>query len=235
VTPLPQHPALRQLASVARALGNLKDRVVFIGGALSPLLQVDPPFPAARPTADVDAVIATASYAAAQRIEETLRARGFRQDPGAKAHAHRWVSPDGVLFDLVPAGEHFGGTGSPWDQLVIASAVETALEGGLTIRHASAPGFLALKWAAFNDRGRDDPLHSDDLEDIVALLASRPSLVAEVEAAPEELRAFVRAQASAFLTHPFLEDLLAAYLSSAQSPARLAAMVREILERMAQP
>lgn len=227
------HPAVLQVAAVASALGDLRDRVVFIGGAIAPLLQTEPPFPRARATSDVDGVMATVSYAEAQRFQDDLAAYGFGRDLADPRHVHRWISPDGIPFDLVPAGSHLGASGSPWDAVAIETAVEATLAGGVTIRHASAPAFLALKWAAHHDRGRDDPLNSHDLEDILALLASRPRIADQVAAAPREVRYFLAEQARSFLRDPAAEDLLAAHLNNAQDPARTMAAVRALLEVLA--
>ncbi|MFN2326976.1 MAG: hypothetical protein ABR551_14010, partial [Gemmatimonadales bacterium] len=70
------HPAVQRLARVARALGPLAREVVFIGGAVAPLLQTAPPFAAPRPTRDVDALIGTRSYGEAERFRQELRALG---------------------------------------------------------------------------------------------------------------------------------------------------------------
>lgn len=227
------HPALADLARVAGALGSLRDRVVFVGGAIAPLLQEKPPFPRARPTSDVDALLATASYADANQAQQLLTSLGFRRDLADPQHAHRWLSPDGIPFDLVPVGEHLGASESMWDAVTIATAVEVEIEAGLSLRYASGPAFLALKWSAYHDRGRDDPLASRDLEDILALLASRPGIVAEVTGAPEDLRSYVAEQARALLAEPRAEDLLAAHLNNAVDLAHTVEAVRNRLRRLA--
>lgn len=226
------HPALRRVAAVAVALGELCDQVVFIGGAIAPLLQTEPPFARARITSDVDGVMATTTYVQAQRFQEELTRRGFRQEPANARHAHRWIAPNGIPFDLVPAGEHLGGSGNRWDVIAIETAARATLAGEVTIRHASAPAFLAQKWAAHHDRGRDDPLGSHDLEDVLALLASRPTIVKEAAEAPQELQAYVGGQARAFLLSPDAEDLLAAHLNNAQDPVETITAVRATLERL---
>jgi hypothetical protein len=220
---------------VARSLGPLRDQVVFIGGAIAPLLQLDPPFANPRATSDVDAILATASYSRMHEIQASLRQVGFREDLSDPRHMHRWISPDGVPFDLVPAGQHPGATGSRWDALAIQTAARAALAPDLEIRHATAPAFLALKWAAHDDRGRTDPLTSHDLEDILALLAARPALTSEVAAAPTELREFVRARAGSLLADPDIRFLLAAHLNNARDPAHAMQVVRRALEEIVSP
>lgn len=232
MTATPRGPALERVAAVAVDLGDLAAQVVFIGGAIAPLLQTDPPFPRARVTSDVDGVIATSTYTEAQRLHEELARRGFRQAIGDAKHVHRWMGPSGIPFDLVPAGEHLGGSGNPWDTIAIDTAVETTVTGGVRIRHVSGAAFLAQKWAAHHDRGRDDPLGSHDLEDILALLASRPAILGEVAAAPAELRVYVAEQSKSFLADPSAADLLAAHLNSAQDAAATIRAVGAVLERL---
>ncbi len=220
------------MAAVAVDLGDLVTRVVFIGGAIAPLLQTDPPFPRARVTSDVDGVVPSSTYAESERLHRELARRGFRQAIGDTKHVHRWTGPSGIPFDLVPAGEHLGESGNPWDVIAIETAVEATIGGGITIRHVSASAFLAQKWAAHHDRGRVDPLESHDLEDILALLASRPIILEEVAAAPAALRAYVGEQAKHFLADVNADDLLAAHLNNAQDPAATIAAVRAMLEQL---
>ena len=230
--PLRETPELEPLISVARALGPLRERVVFIGGAIAPLLQTAPAGIRIRPTDDVDAVVASAAYTAAARVEAELRQLGFRHAMEAR-HAHRWRAPDDTPFDLVPSGTHLGATGSDWDLLAIELAVVAEMLPGLTIRHASAAGFLALKWAAFIDRGAGDPWASHDLEDILTLLASRPGVEDEVAAAPARIREFIGEQAARIFVEPARRDLLAASLGSGPDPAGSMAEVQRVLRILA--
>ncbi|NIM48600.1 MAG: hypothetical protein GTN62_02690 [Gemmatimonadales bacterium] len=229
MTAATRYPALHRLLTVARQLGALRERIVFIGGAIAPLLQEEAPFPAPRPTSDVDGVVATASYTEAQLVQDELVALGFRQAPATARHAHRWMGPTGIPFDLAPAGQHAGASGNPWDEIAVATAVEAMLEPGFAIRHASAAAFLALKWSAYHDRGRDDPLNSHDLEDVLALIASRPSIAREAVEAPTQLRAYLAQQAEAFLANRYAEDLLAGHLNYAQDARATMELVRERL------
>jgi hypothetical protein len=227
----PEVPELRPLVAVAEALGALRDRVVFIGGAIAPLLQTAPAAGRIRPTDDVDGLVASASYAAAGRLDAELRALGFHQamDAHHAHHAHRWRAPDGTPFDLVPSGAHLGATGSPWDRIAIETAVTTEVAPGVRARHASAPAFLALKWAAFLDRGAADPFASHDLEDILALLASRPAIEEGVARAPAELRRFIAERAGRFLAQPAHRDLLAACLGRLPDAGAVMAGVESVL------
>jgi hypothetical protein len=197
---------------VARALGPLVDEVVFIGGAIAPLLQTEPVLDRVRPTQDVDAVIATTRYSTIDSLQDRLRASGFRHDHLHTGHVHRYVlatvDEPSIFFDLVPAGAHLGASGNPWDSLAIETAVEATLEAGVVIRHAAAPAFLALKWSAHEDRGGNDPFASHDLEDILGVIACRPTIVREIENGPVQIREYLARCASALVAHPDLAEII---------------------------
>lgn len=208
--------SLLRVVSIAKSLEDLSGDVVFIGGAIAPLLQTHPAIPVIRATNDVDAVIASTSYSNFGLVQERLIALGFKLDLSNAKHANTWRAPDGTPFDLVSAGAHLGGTGNEWDQIALDSAVETELEAGLRIRHSSATGFLALKWAAFWDRGAEDPFSSHDLEDILALVISRDTIVSEFRNSESRIQDHIRLGLEWLTKSSDYEDLVAAHLNNAQ-------------------
>jgi hypothetical protein len=210
-------PALDRLASVATELGDkLCQRIVFIGASILPLLENEGDvFGVTRPTTDVDAILATTSYAQKGMVEDELRALRFRNDTRPGAHADRWVTPRGTMFDLVSCGDHFGANGSPHDRFAVESAVERDLPP--RIRHASGVGFLTLKCGAFRDRGRRSPLESKDLMDIVTLAATRRSLPDEVRNAPEEIQGFLAAEVRQILDSPTARSAIPSHVAD-QNP-----------------
>ncbi len=230
-------PSITAIVSVALALGAWRDRVVFIGGAIAPLLQTDPPFPHVRATDDVDAVATTVNYTEHAKLEQFLRDAGFRHaslmgTDRQTPHAHRWVSPTGVLFDLVPFGEHLGASGNKWDAIAVQTAVRTVVDG-VEVRHVSAPGFLVLKWAAYLDRGSNEPMDSADIEDIVAVLVSRPLILEEITAASDEIRQFLKESAAELISHIDFADSLDAHLNNAENRIQVTDIARKTLQAIA--
>ena len=73
---------IERLCLVARKLGPLRERVVFLGGATTSLLVTDPAAPAPRPTKDVDLIIEVGS-----RVEYSTTLR--EQLLEGRYHAHR--------------------------------------------------------------------------------------------------------------------------------------------------
>jgi hypothetical protein len=84
-------PSLLRVATVARRLGELRDGVVFVGGAVLPLLLTDPAAGAPRPTDDVDLAVELTTLLEYHRLGDRLRALGFREDDAPGAPICRWL------------------------------------------------------------------------------------------------------------------------------------------------
>lgn len=72
-------PNLPYLRRIAEALGDLREQVVFVGGAVAGLLVTDPLADPMRATRDVNAVV-NASRTLFHRIEKAMATRGFARD-----------------------------------------------------------------------------------------------------------------------------------------------------------
>lgn len=197
--------AVERIGRVLTEIAWLRERLIFIGGAVLPLLvDVTERFEAPRTTNDVDAITATASYPARHRIEEELHRAGFRPDP--RRHIGRYISPSNEIFDLSFSGQHTGSTGSRTDELAIETATRNA--GPPEFRHLSATGLLLMKTAAYFDRGVGAPYASKDLADLAVLLVGVPGLQAEVRAYSAEVKQHVRAGADRLRGVPDLDESL---------------------------
>ena len=68
------------ITHVAKCLGDLRKKVVFVGGCATGLFITDPAMPEVRATQDGDVIVEVASRVQYYHLEEELRARGFKQD-----------------------------------------------------------------------------------------------------------------------------------------------------------
>ena len=134
--------------------------------------------------------------------------------------------------DLVPAGDHLGSSGQEWDRIAVEHRVAADLRDGIAAWHADAPTFLCLKWAAYNDRGNNDPHTSNDLQDIIALIAARDSLVEEAEASGIVACSFIATQAAKIVGRADFDDLLAGHLHNSQDPYQVHQLVSAQLTRL---
>ncbi len=173
---------------VASALGDLAEDTVFVGGAVIPLLATSPVLPDFRETDDVDFVAEIVSRVEFNRFEKAMRVRGFSNDQTPGAPLCRWrLGP--TIVDAMPTDPSVLGFSNPWYPHVLEAAWTFTFEGGVAARIASAPTFLATKWAAFQGRGRGTDVYgSHDLEDILTVINTRKEIVDEIRAAAPEVR-----------------------------------------------
>jgi len=200
-------PNLPDLRRIAEALGELREQVVFVGGAVAGLLVTDPLADSVRATRDVDAVV-NANRATFYRIEEAVAQRGFARDASSEVIC-RWVhKASGVLFDLMPVQPEVLGFSNAWYPYAVETAVLMDLGDGLTIRLVSAVAFVATKLEAFASRGGGDFLSSHDFEDVLNIVDGREELAEEMAVAPTELRQAVATAFARLLTNPDFANVL---------------------------
>jgi predicted nucleotidyltransferase len=198
---------LPRLMAVARALGSLRERVVFVGGATVNLYSTSGPrTPEPRITDDVDCLVEVAPRTAFPALEEELRGLGFVNDV-ASGVICRWQYR-GLTVDVMPTDPAILGFSNPWYPAGFAHAVPYALPDATAIRILSPVYFVATKLVALHDRGWADLRLSQDLEDLVHVVDNRVELVAEIAAAAPDVRADIRQRLAQLAAHPdFLEAL----------------------------
>jgi hypothetical protein len=82
----------------------------------------------------------------------------------------------------------------------------------MVIRAINAPYFLGTKLEAFHGRGKRDYLASHDLEDFIAVVDGRSSLIPEVETASSALKIYIADAARTLLGKSRFLDALPGYL-----------------------
>lgn len=183
-------PNIELLARVAEALGDLRERLVFVGGCATALLITDPAAPPVRATHDVDAVVAIVSLADYHRLGEALRVRGFLQTLEDGEPPYRWTFA-GMKLDIMPTDEKILGFSNRWYEPAMRTAETVLLRKGLSIRLVTPVYFVATKLEAFEDRGQGDYFASHDLEDVLSIVDGRPDLVEEMSRAEPGVREYV--------------------------------------------
>lgn len=200
-------PNLPYLRHIAEALGDLREQVVFVGGAVAGLLVTDPLADSVRATRDVDAVV-NANRAMFHRIEAAVAQRGFARDVQSDVIC-RWIHKDsGVLFDLMPVQPEVLGFSNRWYPYAVETAESVELTPGLNIRLVSAVGFIATKLEAFAGRGAGDFLTSHDIEDVLNIVDGREELIGEMVSAPPDLRQSVASAFHKLLSNPDFANVL---------------------------
>ena len=122
------------------------------------------------------------------------------------------------------------GFSTSWYPLALETAQPQGLPSGRSIRIVTAPVFLATKLEAFRGRGKGDFLFSHDLEDLMAVVDGRASLLEECRLSPPESRSDLASQFNELLnTSAFLEALPAFLPPDQASQQRLPDLLKVLL------
>jgi len=224
----PHDPNVAKVELIAQALGGLREQVVFVGGCAVGLLLTDPTAAPPRVTYDVDLVAQVAALRGYHQLEREFGRLGFQRDMAADAPICRWRYQR-LEVDLMPTDPSVLGFANRWYPLAVAQAEPVTLPSGTVIRLIGAATFMATKFEAFADRGRNDLLSSHDAEDIINLIDGRPELVVEVASAPVELRNYLVARCEELLARPAFADALTGMIAPDEA---LAERVQTVLGRL---
>ena len=106
-------PNVAKLELVARALGPLREQVVFVRGCAVGLLITDEAAAPVRATMDLDLVVSVSALSAYHGIEKALSKLGFKRDLSADAPICRWRYR-GLEVDMMPMDPKILGFANRW-------------------------------------------------------------------------------------------------------------------------
>jgi predicted nucleotidyltransferase len=216
------------LATVATALGNLRESLVFVGGCATGVLVTNVRAQPIRMTNDVDLVAHVASKQEYHALERQFEALGFVHDLDADAPICRWRCRS-VTVDLMPTEPGILGFHNRWYPLAVESAVAVALPNNLIIKLVTAPVFLGTKLEAFKGRGKGDYMASHDLEDVITVIDGRVTLLEEVIQSPPELRTYLATEIRQLLANRDFMDALPGQLPADRgSQARVPGLISKL-------
>ncbi len=208
----PADPNVQRVELVAAALGDLRDKLVLVGGCAASLLIDTPTAPAPRVTYNVDLIAQATALRDYHALEMQLDQRGFTRDISPDAPICRWQL-GAVKVDLMPTDERVLGFANRWYPLAAATARRVLLPSGTPIHLIAAPAFLATKFEAFLTRDGSDLLVSHDFEDIVNVVEGCATIEDDMAGAPEEVRAYLSARFADVIATPDFENILPGLLA----------------------
>ena len=205
-----------RIKAVANALGELKEKVVFVGGATISLYPDRPVFEI-RPTDDVDVIIEIVNYAGRTALEEKLRSIGFTHDieSGVICRYHT----QGIIVDIMPTDDPSIGFTNRWYPEGFAQAVNYDIDEHCTVRILSAPYFVATKLEAFKSRGKSDGRTSHDFEDIIYVIENRQVIWEEINNAEAGIKKYLKAEFKTLLNNPGIVEWIDSHVERGSPPA----------------
>lgn len=193
---MPSNSEMLQIVAVG--LEDLKDDVVFVGGAVAELYADDSAASDIRPTTDVDCVIELSSRNSHAKLEEALRKKGFRNDTSKGAPICRYVFK-GVKVDVMPSDVKLLGFSNKWYSDGIENKIPKTLPNGTEIFIFSTEYYLAAKLEAYKNRGGNDLRQSHDFEDIIYILDNCTDILEDISNSNEGLKAYLKTEFSNLL------------------------------------
>ena len=157
------------IKKVAVALGELNEKVIYVGGATVSLYINDPAAEDVRPTKDIDITIKVASILELENIRELLNKKGFKQSADLDVICR--FKYDDILVDVMATKPISWAPANQWFEKGFENLQKVDIDGTV-IQIMPLSFFLASKFTAFEGRG-GDPRFSHDFEDITYILDNR--------------------------------------------------------------
>ena len=193
------------LQVVADGLGDLKDEIVFVGGAVAELYADDPASSDIRPTQDVDCAIELRTYREHTELEAELRTKGFANDLSQGAPICRWIYQD-IKVDVMPTDENVLGFNNQWHPGGVGNKIPKMLPDDSEIFVFPPEYYLAAKVEAHNDRGGTDLRQSHDFEDIIYILDNCTNILEDIRNADEDVKNYLKTECERLLANDGLSE-----------------------------
>jgi predicted nucleotidyltransferase len=215
---------------VAIGLKDLKDNMVFVGGAIVSLYADYPTGEEIRVTSDIDMTTEIAHFQEWAVLNEQLIARKFNPDP--QGHAMIRYTYKDIPVDIIPDGAVIAvGETNRWYAFGYDD-VRTVKVNSQEIQIFGPAIFIATKFEAFKNRGRDYRT-SHDIEDIIFVLQNNEGIVEDIANTHGEVITFLKEQLHLLITTPSSDEMLAAHIHPeqlAESLPLLKAIINAIIK-----
>lgn len=203
---------------VARALGELNQEVVFVGGAMVGLYIDDQAAEDIRPTKDLDLTFQITTASKLEAIRELLTQKGFRQ-----THEDNVICRfryDEILVDVMSTKAVGWAPSNRWFMPGFEKAYEYDLRE-IKIQLMPLPYFLASKMEAFFDRGINDLYASHDFEDILYIFNYTNDVAEQVLGADKPVRDYIKECVNRILGVEQIKSVIPAHLFYETADERL--------------
>jgi hypothetical protein len=222
-------PNLRLLEEAATKLAPFLREIVFVGGVTLGLHITDKAAAPIRSTDDVDVIAEILTYVDYVAFSERLRKAQFTEDTSDEPLTCRWFHGK-LKLDVLALSKEVLGYTNLWYERALNHAISFVLPSGQAIRMITAPYFLGTKMEAFRGRGQMDFLASHDLEDFVAVIDGRSTILAEIAVSPGDVREYLAEAARSLLSESrFLDAVPGFVLDDGRVP-----LILELLNRLTQ-
>lgn len=221
---------LDMLQIIASGLAELKDQVVFVGGAVAELYIQNTGAAPVRPTMDVDLLVNIVSKPDFASVEEHLRKLGFANDFSEGAPICRWLY-QGIKVDVMPTDTKVLGFSNDWYHIGYERRVQVELPMSGLIYILPPAIYMCTKLSATKSRG-PDLIMSHDFEDVIYLISNCHDLLEDIHKSDEVVRRFISETLKEFQSHPNFEEAITYSLPYGETD-RLGLIQKKVIEIIA--
>jgi hypothetical protein len=199
---------IRMVGEVAKALQDLRPKMVFVGGAVISLYTDDPAADEVRPTSDIDLTIQLTGYKEWTKIQGRFLELGFLPDP--EGHSICSYLYKKISVDIMPSEDGPIGPSNRWYKPGFDYLLEVSVEDE-KIYILSPPYFLAAKFEAFQSRGGDYRT-SYDFEDIIYVVDNQINIVDVIQNADDKVKSFLQQEFRKIIDNPYADEIIRAQI-----------------------
>lgn len=213
------------IKTVSKGLGELNQRVVYVGGAVVSLYINDPSADDVRPTKDIDISLEIASLAELEEIRQELRNKGFNQTADDDVIC-RFRYKD-IKVDVMSTREIGWAPANIWFEEGFKLKEPIQVEGQ-KINILPLPYYLASKFTAYHNRGEKDPRTSHDFEDIIYILDNQTELVDILNNAQGKVLEFLKEEFKAIVASSQLREAVLCNLFPTTQTKRMELIIEKL-------
>jgi len=217
------------VAEIAEALKDIKQDMVFVGGAVISLYTDDPAADEIRPTQDVDMTINILNLGHWEEVQKKLSELGFQPDPFG--HAICSYKYNDIPVDIMATEDGPLGPSNRWYKVGFKNLWNVKVKDQ-EIKILSAPCYLATKFEAFKNRGNDYRT-SHDIEDIIYVIDNRIDIVSEITEGEPSILLFIREQLQIIINKGILKEVIVSHIHPLMFDERIV-IVEEKIEQIMQ-
>ncbi|HMS82457.1 MAG TPA: hypothetical protein PKD12_02255 [Nitrospira sp.] len=184
------------LRTVAEAMGDLRESVVFLGGTVLPHLLMEELARFVRSAKDVDFIIDFSQKEDLLNFEDSLWEKGFQKVRNGAVSS--WVFGR-IRVDALPGDPEVLTFNNQWCREAMQYSHRIHIGDDLHVNVISAPYYLGVKFSAFERRGFGNFSGSKDIFDILLIFAGHETIETEIEhRTSPTFKAFLREKLNGF-------------------------------------
>jgi hypothetical protein len=220
-----RHVDIVVLELIAKAIGELVDEAVFVGGAILGFYVDDPAAEEIRPTLDIDFFLEIYTPLKLEQVRVSLSEKGFQPDMDSTVLCRFLYQ--GITVDVLSTSEIGWAPANEWFAPGLKQLEMIKLNDEQTIKILSLPYFLATKFAAHHGRAAD-PRTSKDMEDIIYLLNNSINWEALIIKAPTDVKGYLLSELSTLALAQSYETIIS-HLSRTKEAEIILSRIRAII------